>query len=370
MSLDNKNTLVLDSGLWEMKIGFAGDEAPRHLQKSIVGCPKNPAITVSSGHTDIFIGNDVYPHKEVLDLKSPVFENYEFDWSVIDKIWHNLFYNEVKSKLDDFALFVICSSQFDSKRKMKATEILFENFDFPSLYFQISNVTGLYSMGRTTGLVVDSGFSRTSGISIFEGYPVEEKKFESEWGGYSLNSSFKELIQKSIGEQKSGFKNQSDFFKFYGYNFNDLFYEEARFKGYAGMAKGQLDLTLPDGNLVSVSQYRMNEFVSESVTQLSELIYQSTLLCEEKFKPELLQNFCLIGGNALIPGIESQTLTELVKKGIKEIMIGNRTDEEKRFASWIGGSLFASLDCFSSLLIKRTEFEEFGADVLIKRNLL
>ena len=37
------------------------------------------------------------------------------------------------------------------------TEIMFENFNVPSLYISISAVLALYSSGRTTGIVVDSG---------------------------------------------------------------------------------------------------------------------------------------------------------------------------------------------------------------------
>ena len=359
MSSENQNTLVLDSGLWEMKIGFAGDEAPRYLQKSIVGFPKNPAITISSGHSDMFIGNDVIPHSDVLNIKRPIDVNNECDWNVIEKIWHNLFYHEVKSKLDDFALFVVCSSYFDSKRKMKATELLFENFDFPSLYFQLSNVTGLFSLGRTTGLVLDSGYSRTTGISVFEGYPIEEKKFETYFGGNSLNQDFKVLLQNCIESQKVGFKTQSDFFKFYGFNFNDIYYEQNRINSYS-IKDENMELRLPDGNLVKIGRDLLNQEIEASVSKLTEAILTSSSFCEEKYKSEFMQNFCLIGGNSLIPGIESKISKLLTSIGIKEISLPEKSEEEKKFASWIGGSIFASLDCFSSLLIKRSEYEEYN----------
>ena len=45
--------MVLDSGFWEMKIGFAGDEAPRYTERSLVGYSKNKAITSSGENRDI-----------------------------------------------------------------------------------------------------------------------------------------------------------------------------------------------------------------------------------------------------------------------------------------------------------------------------
>ena len=43
------------------------------------------------------------------------------------------------------------------ENKEKTTEAMFETFNVPSLFISISAVLALYSSGRTTGLVVDSG---------------------------------------------------------------------------------------------------------------------------------------------------------------------------------------------------------------------
>jgi len=369
MSSEGKNILILDSGLWEMKIGFAGDEVPRFLQRSVIGVPKNPAISISSGHPDVYIGNDVAPHAEVLDILRPLTPDGECQWNVLEKGWRALFYNEVKSKLDDFPLMIICSSYFTSERKMKAAELLFENFDFPSLNFQLSNVTGLYSYGRTTGLVVDSGFSRTTAVSVFEGYPIQERQIEIGFGGGSLNQTFKALLQGTIETQKSRFSNQSDFFRFYGYNFHDIFYENSRIQAYQ-VGKEGLSMTLPDGNEITMGKQTIEDYVQESVIRLADLIKDSAKLCEEKYKAEFLQNFYLIGGNALIPDLQSKIGTRLQTEGLKDLALVEKTPEEKIYGSWIGGSMLASLDCFPSLLVKRSDYEEYGCDVIIKRNLL
>jgi len=54
----------------------------------------------------------------------------------------------------------------------KMTEIMFENFNVPSLYISISAVLALYSSGRTTGIVVDSGAGVTNTVPIYEGYSL------------------------------------------------------------------------------------------------------------------------------------------------------------------------------------------------------
>lgn len=52
------------------------------------------------------------------------------------------------------------------------TEIMFETFNVPSMYLAIQSVLALYSTGRTTGVVLDSGDGLTSSVPIYEGYAM------------------------------------------------------------------------------------------------------------------------------------------------------------------------------------------------------
>lgn len=52
------------------------------------------------------------------------------------------------------------------------TEIMFETFNVPSLYTAYQAVLALYSSGRTTGIVLDSGDGVTSTVPIYEGYAL------------------------------------------------------------------------------------------------------------------------------------------------------------------------------------------------------
>jgi actin-related protein len=49
---------------------------------------------------------------------------------------------------------------------------MFETFNVPAMYLSNIGVLSLYSAGRTTGIVVDSGDEITSTAPIYEGFSV------------------------------------------------------------------------------------------------------------------------------------------------------------------------------------------------------
>jgi actin-related protein len=49
---------------------------------------------------------------------------------------------------------------------------MFETFNVPSMYLAIQAVLALYSTGRSTGVVLDSGDGLTSSVPIYEGYAL------------------------------------------------------------------------------------------------------------------------------------------------------------------------------------------------------
>lgn len=62
----------------------------------------------------------------------------------------------------------------------------FETFSVPAIYLMFSNVGGIYSEGKTSGLVLDSGLTGTYSLNVFEGYPVMDTLQRSSQGGLSV----------------------------------------------------------------------------------------------------------------------------------------------------------------------------------------
>ena len=92
----------------------------------------------------------------------------------MEKIWYKSFYKDMLINISETPLFITHNHLFDSDCRKKMSKIFFENFNVPNLYFGLSNVTGLYADGKTTGVVIDSSYSNTNCLKIFEGYPIED----------------------------------------------------------------------------------------------------------------------------------------------------------------------------------------------------
>lgn len=54
-------------------------------------------------------------------------------------------------------------------------QLLFEKFDVPGLYLHPSSVLSLYSVGHTTGMVLDAGASATRVVPVYEGCGLESQ---------------------------------------------------------------------------------------------------------------------------------------------------------------------------------------------------
>ena len=61
-----------------------------------------------------------------------------------------------------------------------------------------SSMLGLYSYGKTSGLVVDSGFNVTSSVPVYEGYPLTHASLKMNVGGEDLSKNLLDMIKDNI----------------------------------------------------------------------------------------------------------------------------------------------------------------------------
>ncbi|CDK27719.1 unnamed protein product [Kuraishia capsulata CBS 1993] len=100
---------------------------------------------------------------------------------------------------------------------------------------------------------------------------------------------------------------------------------------------------------------------------LTEIVNQCLLNLDIDLKPQLANNIILSGSTSLIPGLGerlNQELTDL-NPGLKIRIHSVGNPVERKYASWVGGSILASLGTFHQLWVSKKEYEEVGAERLV-----
>jgi len=90
----------------------------------------------------------------------------------MEKIWHHALYSELKVSPEKHPILMTEAPLTPKKNREEMTQILFEVFNIPCLYVAVQGLLSLYSQGKTTGLVVDSGDGATHTIPIYDAYAI------------------------------------------------------------------------------------------------------------------------------------------------------------------------------------------------------
>ena len=106
-------------------------------------------------------------------IKYPVSNGIISEWEHMEKIWHHTFYNELRVAPNEIKGVIVTEAPLNPKlNKEKMLIEMFEKFEVKNFYIANSAAMSLHANGRTTGLVVDSGFGVTSTVPVFEGFPI------------------------------------------------------------------------------------------------------------------------------------------------------------------------------------------------------
>jgi actin-related protein 4 len=102
---------------------------------------------------------------------------------------------------------------------------------------------------------------------------------------------------------------------------------------------------------------------------IPELIKASLGGVDVDIRPHLLANVVVTGGSSLLYGFTDRLNHELMQlfPGPRVRISAPGNTAERRFGSWIGGSILASLGTFHQMWISKKEYEEHGANIVEKR---
>ena len=374
--------IIIDNGTGYCKAGLSTDDGPRTVFPSCVGYPKYQGALYNKNYHDFFVGHDAINKKAVLKLNYPMEHGVVNNWDDMEKIWGHIFTNELRVAPEEHNVLITDAPFNPKENREKMAQIMFETFNVPGLYISIQAVLSLYSAGKNTGLVLDSGDGVTHAVPIFEGYCLPHAILRLDIAGRDLTEYMVNLLSETGNRfyttaEKEIVKDIKEKSIYIPLNF-----EEERVESFS--------YELPDGNHIIVRDQRIRcpevlfkpSMLGKEGLGIHDLCDLAIQKCDIDLRKELYYNILLSGGNAMIKGLSERLTAELKKirgallSDIRVLPKNDEDDENKenrikkydiKFAVWDGGKVASNLRDFESKWITKTEYEESGATILHRK---
>jgi len=367
--------VVIDNGSGMVKAGFAGDEAPRSVFPSIVGVPKYRICMNETYTKECYVGDEALSKKGILALKYPIEHGIITSWEDMEKIWQHTYYNELRIDPEEHSVLLTEAPLNPKRNREKMTQIMFETFSVPAIYVAIQAVLSLYSAGRTTGIVLDSGDGVSHTVPIYEGYAIQHAIKRLDLAGRDITEYLCRLLLErniSLNNTSAEMEIVRDIKETLGYVAQDY---QAELIKAAESDDIEKTYRLPDGQEITVNaeRFRCSEvlfkpnFIGRESEGIHKLTYGAIMNCDIDIRRDLYINCVLSGGSTMYQGLSQRLEKELIELAPTNIKVKTIAPAERKYSVWIGGAILSSLSSFEEMWIISDEYDESGPGIVHRK---
>jgi actin, other eukaryote len=190
---DQEEFVVIDNGTAFIKAGFSGQDLPRLVIPTIMGekvelidpsMAQANATDQQEERKSYVYGNEAFAQKSTYTTYQPIERGIikKDNMEQMRLIWSHIF-DELNLETKNVNL-LMTDSPFNTKdNRQKIAEIMFDEFKVKSLQIMNTAALSMYSTGKVSGLVAESGEGITYTVPIFEGYALPHAMVKLEVAG-------------------------------------------------------------------------------------------------------------------------------------------------------------------------------------------
>jgi len=371
------DAVILDNGSGVCKAGFAGDGTPRVALPAVLAWPKGPGASASlpkDRRNGYALGSEVEVDALVSEgaavLKHPIDHGVVTNWDSVEKIWRRAF-NDLGATGGHPVLVTEAPLSAKAHRE-QMVQLLFEEFNASSVHVAVSGALSLYATGSRTGLVVEVGDGVSQCVPIWEGYVVPHAVRRLDLGGRDLTDHLVRLLYEERGYnlESVAARRAARALK------EQHCYVAQHYDAELGRAADSPDLErtfqLPDGNVIAAGAERFRcpealfqpALLGKEAPGIHQQTFQALTKCDLDVQKGLSGSIVLAGGTMELQGMRERMLKELSALMPPSMLMKAALPESPRDASFIGGSILASVSDVQSNWTTRLQYEEHGASVI------
>ncbi|KAK3390351.1 actin [Podospora didyma] len=377
----SERVLIIDTGSYTTKSGFGGDTAPVSEIPSLVARPRHVMpcmLPYNPSRKDIYVGPEIEENLNrqlVLNVTSMLQGDNVRSWDDLEKVWHYVFDNELKAARDDngwnllHPVIMTEPTGWGIRDREKLAITLFETFECPALFSSTAAPLALYTCGRNTGLVIDSGHCATDVVPVYEGFPLRHAAEQFNVAGKDVGSYLQSLLAgrylNLLGDKTHREEDLVRDIKETMCRVSPDFYSEL----IGGGGSEPKSYHLPDGRALAIRDeaFRAPEPIFTPLLGLHTAVLRAVEKSNSHLRSDLFQNIVLAGGNTLFPGFENRLQVELdatiPPSSIRAEIV---TPPNPKYAAWRGASMLSVLSSFRNMCIPYEKYNEYGP-VLVRR---
>jgi actin len=354
--------VVMDIGTGSIKAGFGGEDAPRYIIPTVVGTPMDSNYAAMMG-PDKYVGDQALEKAKYLTLQYPMARGIFTEWDSMIALWEHIFTNELRIDPSESRVILSIPPFLPDSYVSCLIQIFFGSFGVQSLYIGDTATFSILSTGRTSGLVIDSGYGCTYAAPVFEAAVLSDALNRTDIGGDDVTSHFGKLLSES-GNDVDISKSTLCYIK------EKTCYVAMNFDAEMSECSSGKEFELPDGNVITLGAERFlaSEILFNPMSigreqpSVQDLAYSSLRVAD---RDEIYQNCVIVGGNSLLNGFADRISHEVQSMANRRVKVTVQPD--RAYAAFIGASITACLSSKDEYFVTSDEYEKNGMEYALEK---